>query len=91
MNSVTVPPPARPAPLSRSRAAVRAARLVPVRIRHGRPGTLTLRTAAALALTEAAVRSGAGPAPAAGALAGITTWYALTARADLAPPPDGTP
>jgi hypothetical protein len=90
VNPVTIPPPARPAPLSRSRAAARAARLIPARIRHGRPGRLTLRTTAALALAEGAAHSGAGPAPAAGALAGVATWHMLTARADLAPPPDGT-
>ena len=91
MNPSTVPPPAHPAPSSRTRAAVRAVRLVPARIRHGRPGTLALRTTAALALAEATLHSGAGPAPAAGALTGIATWLALTARSDLAPAPDGTP
>ncbi len=83
--------PARLGPVTRPATAVQALRLVPARIRHGRPAVLALRTAAALALAEAAVHSGAGPAPAAGMVAGIITWLALTARADLAPPPDGMP
>ena len=92
MNPIMYPPAAtRMARQSRPSAAVRAVRLVPARIRHGKPGRLTLRTAAALALAEAAVRSGAGPAPIAGMLTGIITWHLLTARADLAPPLDGTP
>jgi hypothetical protein len=77
--------------LSRPAATVRALRLVPVRVRNGRPGRLALRTASALVLAEAAVRSGAGPAPSAGMLAGVITWNLLAARADLAPSPDGTP
>ena len=92
MNPIMYPPAAtRMARQSRPSAAVRAVRLAPVRIRHGKPGRLTLRTAAALALAEAAVHSGAGPAPIAGMLTGIITWHLLTARADLAPPLDGTP
>ncbi len=65
--------------------------LLPVRAMAGRPGRLALRTLAALAAAGTAVHVGAGPAPATGALAGIITSYLLTARADLAPPPDGMP
>ena len=86
MSPITLPPPAtRTAPLSRPAAAVRAVRLVPVRVRHGRPGRLALRTTVALVLAEAAIHSGAGAAPAAGMLAGIITWHLLTAGADLGP------
>jgi len=91
VNPIIIPPPAHPAPPLRTRAALRAARLVPACIRHGRPGALALRTAAALTLAEAAALSGAGPAPVIGTVAGIATWLAVTARSDLAPPPDGTP
>ena len=90
MDTITIPP-AQPPPRSRLRAALAAIGWFPARVRHGRPGMLALRTLAALAAAEAALHSGAGPAPAAGALAGIATWHALTARADLAPPPDGPP
>ena len=93
MNPITLPPApqAHMSQASRSRAAIRAARLVPRRIRHGRPAILALRTTAALVLTEAAAHSGAGPAPVAGTLAAIATWLALTVRSDLAPAPGGTP
>jgi hypothetical protein len=74
-----------------SRRAARAIRLAPVRVRRGRPVILGLRLLGGLMLAEAVLHSGAGPAPIAGTLAGIATWLALTARADLAPPPDGTP
>lgn len=87
MNQITPPRMA-----ARFHSALRAARLVPARIRHGRPGVLAARTLTALTAAEAALHSGAGLVPVAGALAGIITWHVLTARADLAPPPpDGTP
>jgi hypothetical protein len=85
------PPPRLPGPASRPRAARHALALLPARIRHGRPGTLALRTASALAAAETALHAGPGPGPAAGALAGIATCYLLTARADLAPPPEQSP
>jgi hypothetical protein len=93
MNPVTILPPGRTGALalSRVRGMARAARLLPARVRYGRPRVLILRTLAAAALAEAAAHSGAGPAPVAGVLTGIATWHALTACADLAPPPDGIP
>jgi hypothetical protein len=56
------------------------------RVRRGRPGRLALRAAAALAGAAAAIVA-AGLHPAAPALVtGVLTWFALTARHDLAPP-----
>jgi len=68
-------------------ALLQAARLVPARVRHGRPGRLAARVTGALLLADAAFHCGAGPAATAGTLAGIAAWLAFTARADLAPPP----
>jgi len=81
---------ARPAPRRRGgpRRGARAAARLPARIRRGRPARLALRILAALAVGAAAVAA-AGPHPAAPALAtGVATWLALTARRDLAPPPE---
>ena len=65
----------------------RAALLVPARVRHGRPGRLAVRIAAAAALAFLATRTGAGTPAVAGLLTGIATWLVLTVRGDLAPPP----
>jgi hypothetical protein len=80
--AVPVPAAARSVP-----ALTRAARLIPARLRHGRPGRLAARTAGTFALAEAAFHSGAGPAAIAGTLAGIITWLGFAARPDVAPPP----
>jgi hypothetical protein len=65
----------------------RAVLLVPARIRHGRPLRLLLRalTAAVLSLLVLHLVPGqpAGPA----VVTGLITWFVLTARGDLAPPP----
>jgi hypothetical protein len=56
------------------------------RIRDGRPARLASRLAAAAAVSVTSV-AGAGWQPASlGVIAGISTWLALTAPADLAPP-----
>jgi curved DNA-binding protein CbpA len=61
---------------------------LPARIRHGRPLRLLIRAAAA-ALAALAVLSLIPGQPAAPALvSGLITWFALTSRSDLAPPPD---
>ena len=81
-----LPPPraaAPPAPLSPWRAAV----LLPSRIRHGRPGRLGLRIAAAAVLALIVLHSGAGTPAVSALLTGIGTWLILTSRGDLAPPP----
>jgi hypothetical protein len=66
----------------------RAAELLPARIRRGRPGRLALR-GLATAAASAAVAAAAGSQPAEPALiTGALTWLLLTARQDLAPPPE---
>ena len=70
------------------RARFRPIVLLPARIRRGRPGRLALRVLAAAA-ASAAVVAAAGSQPAEPALiTGALTWLLLTARQDLAPPPD---
>ena len=65
---------------------MRTARLLS-RIRRGRPGRLALRVLIAAAASAAAVAV-AGSQPATPALiTGALTWFLLTARHDLAPPP----
>ena len=78
---------ARTGPARPGTGAAYAARLVPSRIRHGRPWHLVLRILAAAILAVTAARSGAGGPAAAGVTAGLATWAGLTARGDLAPPP----
>jgi hypothetical protein len=71
--------------LRRWRARTSPARLL-ARVRHGRPGMLVLRLAAAAAAGAAAVIA-AGWAPATPAvITGALTWLVITARRDLAPP-----
>ena len=61
--------------------------LVPARLRHGRLWHLGSRVLAAVLLALVAMQSGAGGPAAAGAIAGLVIWLALTMRGDLAPPP----
>ena len=61
--------------------------LLPARIARGRPLRLTLRGIAA-AIMSAVVLRLIGSQPAAPAVVtGIITWFVLTGRGDLAPPP----
>jgi hypothetical protein len=63
-------------------------RHLPGRIWRGRPLRLLARALAACLLALAALHLVAGQ-PAAPALAtGVAMWFLLTARSDLAPPPD---
>ena len=61
--------------------------LAPARIRHGRPLRLLLRAiiAALLSLLILSVMPGQPSGPA--AVTGLVTWFVLTMRGDLAPPP----
>jgi hypothetical protein len=79
------PPPAHP--LAAARAAAAGVVRLPSRIRHGRPLRLALRGAAAagLALFVLHLIPGQPAAPAVVTL--LITWFVLTARSDLAPPP----
>jgi hypothetical protein len=84
--------PATPSPARAIRQAprqclLRAVTLLPARVRHGRPLRLAVRVLAAALLGVVAAQSGAGGPTAAGVVTGLGLWLALTARADLAPPP----
>jgi hypothetical protein len=80
-------PDAVPRPGTRATAPARTAWLLPARIRRGRPIRLTLRAIAAVAMSAAVVRLIPGQPAAPAAIAGIITWFLLTGRADLVPPP----
>jgi hypothetical protein len=62
--------------------------LIPSRVRRGRPLRLLLRAAlaAGLSLSVLALLPGQPAAPA--GVVVLITWFALTARRDLAPPPE---
>ena len=82
-----VPVPALALPAAPGTGIIGTVRLVPARIRHGRPLRLLLRAVMA-ALTSLLVLhlipgQPSGPA----VVTGLITWFVLTARADLAPPP----
>ena len=79
-------PPAPPGWEDRPPPSIRPLLLLPERIRHGRPLRLALRAAAVLlSLAVLALIPGqpAGPA----IVVGLITWFILTGRSDLAPPP----
>jgi hypothetical protein len=78
----TVPPPG-----TRAAALAHAVRLLPARARRGRPLRLTVRAIAAVAMSAVVLRLIPGQPAAPAAIVGITTWFLLTGRADLAPPP----
>jgi len=86
-NGATIPLPVwtpGPAPVPRT---YRPLRLLPSRIIHGRPLRLLIRAAATAlgCLAVLALIPGTPSAPA--DVAGLIWFFALTARADLAPPP----
>ena len=74
-------------PVSPGAGMARAARLVPARIRHGRPWHLLARavTAAVLSLLVIGLLPGQPSGPA--IVTGLAIWFLFTARGDLAPPP----
>ena len=74
-------------PVSPAAGLVRAARLVPARIRHGRPWHLLARalTAALLSLLVMGLLPGQPSGPA--VVTGLVIWFIFTGRGDLAPPP----
>jgi len=75
------------APFARSIRLVGGVWLLPARIRRGRPLRLALRTLAAGVLALLAVHAVPGQPAGPAAVTGIVTWFLLTSRADLAPPP----
>jgi hypothetical protein len=75
------------APFVRSAGLLRAIWLLPTRVRRGRPVRLVLRGTAAAVLAVLAVGLVPGQPAGLATVTGIITWFLLTSRADLAPPP----
>ena len=65
-----------------------AAWQLPARIRHGRPVRLLVRAAVAALLCRAVLALIPGQPAAQALVAALITWFAVTARSDLAPPPE---
>ena len=63
------------------------AALVPARIWHGRPRHLALRALITALLSLAVVNLLPGQPSGPAVVTGLITWFLLTARGDLAPPP----
>jgi hypothetical protein len=61
---------------------------VPVRVRRGRPLRLLIRGAVAAALSVVVLHLIPGTAAAPADVFGLTWWFVLTGRRDLAPPPE---
>ncbi|HEV2371847.1 MAG TPA: hypothetical protein VGS19_06730 [Streptosporangiaceae bacterium] len=64
-----------------------SARLLPARVRHGRPLRLAARVLAAAVAAAVTARAGVGGPVTAAVVTGLAVWLASTVRADLAPPP----
>ncbi len=62
--------------------------LLPSRIRHGRPLRLIIRALAAALLSLAVLHLIPGQPAAPALVTGLITWFLLTSRSDLAPPPE---
>jgi curved DNA-binding protein CbpA len=60
---------------------------LPARIRHGRPLRLVIRALAAAVLSLAVLALIPGQPAAPALVTGLITWFLLTGRSDLAPPP----
>ncbi len=82
-----MPAPATSLPVSPGAGMVRAARLVPARIRHGRPWHLLARALAAAVLSLLVVGLLPGQPSGPSIVTGLVTCFGFTARGDLAPPP----
>ena len=82
-----VPAPAASLPVSPGGRLLRAARLVPARIRHGRPWHLLARALAAAVLSLLVVHLLPGQPSGPAIVTGLVIWFVFTARGDLAPPP----
>ena len=74
-------------PVSPAAAIVRAARLVPARIRPGRPWHLLARALAAALLSLLVVELLPGQPSGPAVVTGLVIWFFFTGRGDLAPPP----
>jgi hypothetical protein len=67
--------------------SIRPLLLLPERIRHGRPLRLALRALAAALLSLAVLALIPGQPAGPALVTGLITWFILTGRSDLAPPP----
>jgi hypothetical protein len=72
---------------ARSAGLAQALWLLPSRVRRGRPLRLALRGLAAAGLALLALGLVPGQPAGLATVTGIITWFLLTGRADLAPPP----
>ena len=82
-----VPAPAPALPVPPGTGIMPTVRLVPARIRHGRPVRLLLRAIIAAVLSLLVLRLVPGQPSGPAVVTGLITWFVLTARGDLAPPP----
>jgi hypothetical protein len=82
-----VPAPALALPARPGTGIIGTVRLVPARIRHGRPMRLLLRAVIAALLSLLVLHLVPGQPSGPAVVTGLTTWFVLTARGDLAPPP----
>ena len=64
-----------------------AAALIPARIRHGRPASCSPAPCSPPSLSLAVVNLLPGQPSGPAVVTGLITWFVLTARGDLAPPP----
>jgi hypothetical protein len=78
----TASPPGRP-----GAGIVCAVLLIPPRVRHGRPWRLLARALIAAILSLAVVHLIPGQPSGPAVVTGLITWFVLTGRGDLAPPP----
>jgi hypothetical protein len=82
-----VPADAWPAPVPPWQQLISLAQ-VPARVRRGRPLRLLIRGAVAAALSVVVLHLIPGTAAAPADVFGLTWWFVLTGRRDLAPPPE---
>ena len=74
-------------PVGPGTGIVRTVRLVPARIRYGRPLRLLLRAIIAAVLSVLVLHLVRGQPSGPAVVTGLITWFVLTARGDLSPPP----
>ena len=82
-----IPAPAPALPARPGTGIIRAVLLIPARIRHGRPFRLLARAIAAAVLSLLVLHLVPGQPSGPAVVTGLITWFMLTARGDLAPPP----
>jgi hypothetical protein len=76
-----------PRPSAAAARLARAGWLLPARIARGRPLRLALRGIAAAVMSAVVIRLIGGQPAGPAVVTGIITWFVLTGRGDLAPPP----